>query len=97
MSLLTQTVEAHPAGADWVSLGRRTEDLCDDPLDRPEGALWQLDDGLDGRAGDREDAAEEVARRWNEISDRSGEIVPESGAAQGMNEVQSAMAAKGQG
>lgn len=45
--------------------------------------------------GDREDAAEEVARRWNEISDRSGEIVPESGAAQGMNEVQNAMAAKG--
>ena len=34
-----------------MSLGRRTEDLCDDPLDRPEGALWQLDDGLDGRAG----------------------------------------------
>ncbi len=47
--------------------------------------------------GDREDAAEEVARRWNEISDRAGEIVPESGAAQGMNEVQNAMAAKGQG
>lgn len=45
--------------------------------------------------GDREDAAEEVARRWNEISDRAGEIVPESGAAQGMNEVQAAMAAKG--
>ncbi len=45
--------------------------------------------------GDREDAAEEVARRWNEISDRAGEIVPESGAAQGMNEVQNAMAAKG--
>jgi len=45
--------------------------------------------------GDREDAAEEVARRWNEISDRAGEIVPESGAAQGTNEVQAAMAAKG--
>lgn len=45
--------------------------------------------------GDRDDAAEEVARQWEKISDREGEIVPESGAAQGMNEVQSAIAAKG--
>ena len=45
--------------------------------------------------GEREDAAEEVARRWAEISDREGEIVPESGAAQCMNEVQNAMKAQG--
>jgi NAD(P)-dependent dehydrogenase (short-subunit alcohol dehydrogenase family) len=45
--------------------------------------------------GGGDDAAEEVARRWDEISDRAGEIVPESGAAQGMREVQNAMAAKG--
>jgi len=45
--------------------------------------------------GEGDDAAERVAAAWDRISDREGEIVPESGAAQGMNEVQSAMAAKG--
>ena len=41
-----------------MSLSRRTEDLCDDPLDRPKGALWQPDDGLDGRAGTDHEATE---------------------------------------
>ena len=40
-----------------------------------------------------EDAAEQVAARIAEISDRTGEIVPEMGAAQGMIELQKAQAA----
>ncbi|MBX7248891.1 MAG: SDR family NAD(P)-dependent oxidoreductase [Caulobacteraceae bacterium] len=45
--------------------------------------------------GSGDDAAERVAAAWDRISDREGEIVPESGAAQGMNEVQSALKAQG--
>ncbi|NEX92519.1 SDR family oxidoreductase [Caulobacter sp. 17J65-9] len=37
--------------------------------------------------GDVEDAAEQVAARFEAVSDRSGELVPESGAAQGMVEL----------
>jgi NAD(P)-dependent dehydrogenase (short-subunit alcohol dehydrogenase family) len=40
-----------------------------------------------------EDAAEQVARRFDEISDRTGEIVPEMGAAQGIIELTKARAA----
>ena len=40
-------------------------------------------------------AAEQVAARFETISDRGDESVPESGAAQGMNEVGKAMAAGG--
>ena len=39
------------------------------------------------------DAAEQVAARFDEISDRDGEIVPDSGSAQGSNEVGKAMRA----
>jgi len=41
------------------------------------------------------DAAEQVADRWEEISDRDGETVPESGAAQGTLEVGKALRAAG--
>ena len=41
------------------------------------------------------DAAEQVAGRWEEISDRDGETVPESGTAQGTLEVGKAMRAAG--
>ena len=42
-----------------------------------------------------DDAPEQVAARWDEIIDRTGSIVPESGAAQGMTEMTKAMKAKG--
>ena len=45
--------------------------------------------------GTGSDAAEQVAARWDEISDRDGETVPESGAAQGMLEVGKALRATG--
>ncbi|MDM0048423.1 SDR family oxidoreductase [Variovorax sp. J22R115] len=38
------------------------------------------------------DAPEQLAQRLTEVTDRSGEIVPQSGAAQGSNEVGKAMA-----
>ncbi|WP_339874011.1 SDR family NAD(P)-dependent oxidoreductase [uncultured Brevundimonas sp.] len=41
-----------------------------------------------------DDAAEQVAARFAEISDRTGEIVPEMGAAQGMIELTKAQAAQ---
>ena len=41
------------------------------------------------------DAAEQVAARWDEISDRDGETVPESGSAQGTLEVGKALRAAG--
>jgi NAD(P)-dependent dehydrogenase (short-subunit alcohol dehydrogenase family) len=41
------------------------------------------------------DAPEQLARRLAEVTDRAGEIVPQSGAAQGSNEVGKAMAAAG--
>ncbi|MBC6982706.1 SDR family NAD(P)-dependent oxidoreductase [Caulobacter sp. 17J80-11] len=37
--------------------------------------------------GDVEDAAEQVAARFEAVSDRTGDLVPESGAAQGMVEL----------
>jgi hypothetical protein len=40
--------------------------------------------------GDRPDAAEEVIRHWPDISDRSGEIVPDYGFVQAEREVASA-------
>jgi len=40
-----------------------------------------------------EDAPEQVAARFGEISDRTAEIVPEMGAAQGMIELTKAQAA----
>lgn len=43
---------------------------------------------------DAPDAPEQVAARWDEISDRAGEIIPESGAAQGMTEMTKARAAR---
>jgi len=42
-----------------------------------------------------DDAPEQVAARFAEISDRTGEIVPEMGAAQGMIELTKAQAAQG--
>lgn len=42
-----------------------------------------------------DDAPEQIAARFGEISDRSGEIVPEMGAAQGMIELTKAQAAHG--
>jgi len=41
------------------------------------------------------DAAEQVAARWDEISDRDGESVPESGSAQGSLEVGKALRVAG--
>ncbi len=41
------------------------------------------------------DAAEQVATRFDKISDRTGEIVPEIGAAQGMIELTKAQSAQG--
>ncbi len=42
--------------------------------------------------GSREDAAEKVIERWNDISDREGEVVPEYGFTQYEREVASARA-----
>lgn len=42
-----------------------------------------------------DDAPEQIAARFAEISDRNGEIVPEMGAAQGMIELTKAQAAQG--
>jgi NAD(P)-dependent dehydrogenase (short-subunit alcohol dehydrogenase family) len=44
--------------------------------------------------GNSPDAAEQVAANFDAISDRSEEIVPESGTAQGRNEIAKAMAAR---
>ncbi|HEV2081057.1 MAG TPA: SDR family NAD(P)-dependent oxidoreductase [Brevundimonas sp.] len=43
--------------------------------------------------GARDDAAEEVARSWAAIGDRTGEVVPDSGAAQYAHEVRTRAAA----
>ncbi|MEO5883304.1 MAG: SDR family NAD(P)-dependent oxidoreductase [Caldimonas sp.] len=45
--------------------------------------------------GMMDDAAEQVAARWDEISDRDGETVPESGAAQGTLELGKALRTAG--
>ena len=56
-----------------------------------ERAHVTLTQGIHVGMGD--DAAEQVAARWDEISDRHGETVPESGAAQGTLEVGKALRA----
>ncbi len=43
------------------------------------------------------DAAEQVIARWDEISERSQDSVPEAGRAQGQQELQAAFAAAGKG
>jgi len=58
-----------------------------------ERAYVTLTEGVFVGAGG--DAAEQVAARFDAISDRSRETVPEAGAAQGMSEISKAMAAKG--
>ena len=45
-----------------------------------------------GFVGSGDDAGEELIRRWQEISDRSGELVPQAGFTQGQREVSSATA-----
>lgn len=42
-----------------------------------------------------DDTPERLAAAWGQVSDREGEIVPESGAAQGSNEVGQALAVRG--
>jgi NAD(P)-dependent dehydrogenase (short-subunit alcohol dehydrogenase family) len=43
--------------------------------------------------GNGEDAAEQIAARFDDISDRGDEVVPKDGSAQAMNEIGKAMAA----
>jgi NAD(P)-dependent dehydrogenase (short-subunit alcohol dehydrogenase family) len=57
-----------------------------------EAAHITLTRGVHLGLGD--DAPERLAAAWGEVSDREGEIVPESGAAQGSNEVGKALAAR---
>jgi NAD(P)-dependent dehydrogenase (short-subunit alcohol dehydrogenase family) len=57
-----------------------------------ERAYITLTGGL--HIGTGPDAAEQVAARFDEISDRSVEMVPESGSAQGANEVSKALTAR---
>jgi NAD(P)-dependent dehydrogenase (short-subunit alcohol dehydrogenase family) len=54
-------------------------------------AYVTMTDGL--HIGSAADAAEQVAANFEAISERDGEIVPESGSAQGRNEIAKAMAA----
>ena len=56
-----------------------------------ERAYITLTSGV--HVGTGPDAAEQVAAQFEAISDRTGETVPESGSAQGQNEVGKAMAA----
>ena len=56
-----------------------------------ERAYITLTSGV--HVGTGPDAAEQVAAQFDAISDRAGETVPESGSAQGQNEVGKAMAA----
>ena len=58
-----------------------------------ERAHVTLTEGI--HVGTGADAAEQVAARWDEISDRDGETVPESGSAQGTLEVGKALRAAG--
>ncbi|MBV9890972.1 MAG: SDR family NAD(P)-dependent oxidoreductase [Rhizobacter sp.] len=57
-----------------------------------ERAYVTLTQGI--HVGQGADAAEQIASRLDEISDRSGETVPESGAAQGALEIAKATAAQ---
>ena len=54
-------------------------------------AYMTLTEGI--HVGSVADAAERVAARWDEVSDRANESVPQSGAAQGMNEIGQALRA----
>ena len=56
-----------------------------------ERAYVTLTEGI--HVGRPVDAAEQIAARWESISDRAGEIVPESGTAQGSLEIGKAMRA----
>jgi NAD(P)-dependent dehydrogenase (short-subunit alcohol dehydrogenase family) len=47
------------------------------------------------QVGHPDDAAEQIAARWEQISDRDAESVPESGAAQGALEIAKAMRSHG--
>jgi len=58
-----------------------------------ERAHVTLTEGV--HVGTGADAAERIAAQWEAISDRSGETVPESGAAQGTLEIGKAMRAPG--
>jgi NAD(P)-dependent dehydrogenase (short-subunit alcohol dehydrogenase family) len=58
-----------------------------------ERAYVTLTQGI--HVGPADDAAEQVAAGWEAISDRDGETVPESGAAQGTLEVGKALRAAG--
>jgi NAD(P)-dependent dehydrogenase (short-subunit alcohol dehydrogenase family) len=58
-----------------------------------ERAYVTLTQGI--HVGAAPDAAEQVAARWDEISDRDGETVPESGSVQGSLEVGKALRAAG--
>jgi len=57
-----------------------------------EAAHITLTRGVHLGLGD--DTPERLAAAWGEVSEREGEIVPESGAAQGSNEVGKALAAR---
>ena len=54
-------------------------------------AYVTLTEGI--HVGSGPDAAERVAARWDEVSDRGNESVPQSGAAQGQNEIGQALRA----
>ena len=56
-----------------------------------ERAYVTLTEGI--HVGSGADAAEQVAARWDEVSDRANESVPQSGAAQGTNEIGQALRA----
>jgi NAD(P)-dependent dehydrogenase (short-subunit alcohol dehydrogenase family) len=58
-----------------------------------ESAHVTLTQGI--QIGHPVDAPEQIAERWSEISERDGESVPESGAAQGALEIGKAMRALG--
>ena len=58
-----------------------------------EAAHVTLTRGVHLGIGD--DVPERLAAAWGQVSDREGETVPESGAAQGSNEVGQALAARG--
>ena len=58
-----------------------------------EAAHITLSKGL--HLGLADDTPERLAEAWAQVSDRGGDQVPESGAAQGRNEVGQAMAARG--
>ncbi|MEO6408875.1 MAG: 3-hydroxyacyl-CoA dehydrogenase, partial [Burkholderiaceae bacterium] len=58
-------------------------------------AYVTLTEGI--HVGSGADAAERVAARWDEVSERSNESVPQSGAAQGQSEIGHALRASPSG